>query len=127
MEKDNALREVIKYQIEAYGGKVNPKDDFVGFINDIKALFKPMEKDNALRERVAEVIDNHLPWTREDCLDFADKIIKVLPQPASNKISGGEDKFISHIQAHLKPGEEVICKICGKTAKEIINEKLQKD
>ena len=32
--------------------------------------------------------------------------------------------FIKHIQAHLKPDEEVICKICGKTAKEIINGKL---
>ncbi len=30
--------------------------------------------------------------------------------------------FIRHIAAHLKPGQEVVCKICGKTAKEIINE-----
>lgn len=28
-------------------------------------------------------------------------------------------KFVEHIQAHLAPGEKVICKICGKTAKEI--------
>lgn len=28
-------------------------------------------------------------------------------------------KFIEHIQAHLKPGQEVICKICGKSAKAI--------
>jgi len=28
--------------------------------------------------------------------------------------------FISHIQSHLKKGDEVICKICGKTAQEII-------
>lgn len=28
--------------------------------------------------------------------------------------------FIQHIQSHLRGGEEVICKICGKTAKEII-------
>ncbi len=27
--------------------------------------------------------------------------------------------FIRHIQSHLAPGQEVICKICGKTAKEI--------
>jgi hypothetical protein len=33
-----------------------------------------------------------------------------------------DHKFIRHIQAHLKPGEEVICKICGKTVKEIDNE-----
>ena len=29
------------------------------------------------------------------------------------------EKFEKHIKAHLKDGEEVICKICGKTAKEI--------
>jgi hypothetical protein len=28
-------------------------------------------------------------------------------------------KFISHIQSHLSFGQEVICKICGKTAREI--------
>ena len=28
--------------------------------------------------------------------------------------------FIRHIQSHLLPGEEVVCKICGKSAKEII-------
>ena len=30
-----------------------------------------------------------------------------------------DHRFIRHIQAHLKPGEEVICKICGKTVREI--------
>ena len=30
-----------------------------------------------------------------------------------------DDIFIKHIQKHLKEGQEVICKICGKTAKEI--------
>lgn len=34
--------------------------------------------------------------------------------------SGLYDKaFIEHIQSHLKNGEEVICKICGKSAREI--------
>ena len=33
--------------------------------------------------------------------------------------------FIKHIQSHLKDGEEVVCKICGKTAKEIISEELK--
>jgi len=28
-------------------------------------------------------------------------------------------KFIEHIQGHLQPGQEVICKICGKSAKAI--------
>ena len=30
------LRQIISYQIEAYGGNINPKDDFNGFIQDIK-------------------------------------------------------------------------------------------
>jgi hypothetical protein len=33
-----------------------------------------------------------------------------------------DDIFIKHIQSHLKPNEEVICKICGRTAKEICND-----
>lgn len=32
-----------------------------------------------------------------------------------------DNLFINHIQSHLKEGEKVICKICGKTAEEIIN------
>ena len=27
--------------------------------------------------------------------------------------------FIAHVQSHLKPGQEVVCKICNRTAKEI--------
>jgi hypothetical protein len=34
-----------------------------------------------------------------------------------------DKKFIEHIQSHLPEGEQVICKICGKTAKEIIEAK----
>ena len=36
---EEKLREIIKYHIEAYGGKINPKDDFNGFIFDILNLF----------------------------------------------------------------------------------------
>lgn len=35
---------------------------------------------------------------------------------------GNDDVFIRHIQSHLKNGENVICKICGKTAEEILKE-----
>lgn len=35
---------------------------------------------------------------------------------------GMDGVFIRHIQSHLEPGQEVICKICGKTAKEILEE-----
>jgi len=29
--------------------------------------------------------------------------------------------FVRHIQEHLKPDEDVICKICGKTLQDIVN------
>jgi len=32
------------------------------------------------------------------------------------------DIFVEHIQSHLKPGQEVICKICNKTVGEIYQE-----
>ena len=32
--------------------------------------------------------------------------------------------FINHIQSHLTKEEKVICKICGKSAEEIIGESL---
>ena len=54
---------------------------------------------------------------------FNDESIKLFifcHEPRGAK--GADHKFIRHIQAHLKPGEEVICKICGKTVKEIDDE-----
>jgi len=36
----------------------------------------------------------------------------------------GDMAFIQHIQQHLEPGQEVVCKICGKTAREIIENGL---
>ena len=44
--------------------------------------------------------------------------IKIKSQPEQVD----DTKFIDHIKSHLKEGQEVICKICGKTAKEILNE-----
>ena len=32
--------------------------------------------------------------------------------------------FINHIKDHLKDGEVVICKICGKSSDEIINDAM---
>jgi len=31
-----------------------------------------------------------------------------------------DETFIQHIESHLKKGEEVVCKICGKTANSIV-------
>jgi len=36
--------------------------------------------------------------------------------------SAPEEAFVRHIAGHLHAGQEVICKICGKTAKEICAE-----
>ena len=47
--------------------------------------------------------------------DIADALtLKVKP------VVTDDDVFIQHIQSHLKPDQEVVCKICGKTAREII-------
>jgi len=35
--------------------------------------------------------------------------------------------FIEHIQAHLEPGCDVICKICGKTAREICEARAKEE
>ncbi len=56
-----------------------------------------------LKERIVEVVSNELPWTREDCLDFADKIMAVLPpqykKPTPDEIS------------KLKEGDWVLAKV----------------
>jgi len=54
-----------------------------------------------------------------------DKISKIVG--AINKALVGEqlasELFVAHIQNHLSPEQDVICKICGKTISEIANEK----
>lgn len=46
-------------------------------------------------------------------------------EPADTKTK--DDIFIQHIQSHLKEGEFVICKICGKKAEDIIKAQEEKD
>lgn len=48
-----------------------------------------------------------------DLLDLLDEL---------ERMRNDDGSFIAHIQSHLKPGQEVICKICGKTAKEITSD-----
>ena len=38
---------------------------------------------------------------------------------ATNEADG---VFIRHIQSHLAEGQEVVCKICGESAKDIIGQ-----
>lgn len=43
---------------------------------------------------------------------------------AAEEAAGQNDRqFIDHIKAHLRIGQEVVCKICGKTAREICHPK----
>lgn len=43
---------------------------------------------------------------------------KIIREDERKKLN--DFKFYKHIKSHLKPEQEVICKICNKTYKEII-------
>ena len=47
-------------------------------------------------------------------------------RPASECDCDGA-RFVKHIQAHLAPGEQVVCKICGETVSEIANKGVESD
>jgi len=52
-----------------------------------------------------------------------DIFLATYEQPA-DKPAANDRAFIEHIQQHLEPEQEVVCKICGKTAREIIENGL---
>lgn len=67
-------------------------------------------------------INNELP---HNCA--IDKCIQQLKQAEKEGkicINPPESVFINHIKSHLKEGEFVICKICGKDVAEIYAEHL---
>lgn len=51
--------------------------------------------------------------------DFYEKNYKIAETDSCNCDSA---KFVKHIESHLEPGQEVMCKICGKAISEIVNE-----
>ena len=60
------LRTIIKYQIEAYNGKINPKDDFNGFIFDIEnailsAGYIKKDEIECDRKKIEGIIIDTLP------------------------------------------------------------------
>ena len=130
-ELNNKLREIIKYQVEAYGGKINPKDDFAGFIRDIREIlpkFAPLDKES-LKAKIYTHLTYRTWETDEGCV--------VMPNSQKEKLSNSiaeiicfnfgkqpnsDDIFIRHIQAHLEPDQKVCCKICGKFAEAIIED-----
>ena len=71
------------------------------------------------REKLVEELNKVMPITSSEIIEF---ILADRKRNEVNPPSKLVEKFVTHIQSHLKQGEEVICKICNKTAKEICNE-----
>ena len=77
-----------------------------------------------------------LPVKKDDCEHYPEEVysdqtidecLKALKKAeAEGKIciNPPESVFINHIKSHLKEGEVVICKICGKDVAEIYAEHL---
>lgn len=58
------------------------------------------------------------------CFTYGEVEENILPYALHLKeqeVRTNDSIFINHIQSHLKENEDVICKICGKTAIEIIS------
>jgi len=111
MDKREQLREIIKYQIEGYGGKINPKDDFNGFIFDILNLFPEPSVDE-----IAEVIQNTIEETvtKDKSIYNKDELFEVL-----GKIKLVETLALALSKLRIKgEGEEdkeiYPCGDCGK-------------
>lgn len=71
-------------------------------------------------ERALAVIDDTFKYLKPD--GPSRKAAVYLRSRLAKPAPPADDIFIAHIQSHLKPGQEVVCKICGKSAKEIIHE-----
>lgn len=82
-------------------------------------------KDERIRGKICELMSEMLD-NPDDCgiyptSRFMWKMETFILGELQRKIR--DTHFINHIQAHLKDGEVVICKICGKTADEICSER----
>ena len=66
----------------------------------------------------------HAENTIDNMKDIARQALE--RKPGQDSTATNDRAFIEHIQQHLEPGQEVICKICGKTAKEIIAREEEK-
>ena len=61
--------------------------------------------------------------------NISESEIRELAEKLSGKLGkqvSDDSIFIDHIQNHLTPDKEVVCKICGKTAREITGRVLGK-
>lgn len=75
-----------------------------------------MLKEN--RKKLEELIETHI--IEKIRLNSDGKIMELeaIDKELINLRAG---RFIRHIEEHLKEGQEVICKICGLSADEIMN------
>lgn len=75
-------------------------------------------------DKIFREIHQQREWTSGEFYDMEDILALLDAPPAPTSFSHDNDDriFIGHISNHLKPGERVICKICGKTADRIIEE-----
>jgi len=60
-------------------------------------------------------------------LDLRDEELKRIKNEVASLMATSDTVFIDHIRGHLHEGQDVICKICGKTATEICKEMLPDD
>ena len=89
------------------------------------------KKVDELAKAIVRVIGKSfgLPYAydKKSSEKISKRMVKLIsPLLASRPMAVDDVTFINHIQGHLKDGEEVICKICGKTAKEITEKEYLK-
>ena len=77
-----------------------------------ESLEKKQQEIEDLKLSMKSFVEHH----EAECKDYEAKLSKK-PKPLSR-----DNIFIEHIQSHLKEGQEVICKICGKSANAIVAE-----
>lgn len=58
----------------------------------------------------------------KECKNCVDSMNKFRDYTLQAQADNNDGIFIRHIQSHLKEGQEVVCKICGRKAKDIIKE-----
>lgn len=115
MSKIDEIREVIESIIWQM---VNVKETSVEIVKAISPYLS-----HGITEEEARTWFNAMSYSPNQ-LEFMieGKNLGLITFSQSNQEHGiTEDTiFINHIQSHLKLGEKVVCKICGKTADEII-------
>ena len=101
------FRKVIRYDHYPEGcGEINSERDDKGFWVMYDDYSDACEEIDSLREENKKLEEQYE--------------VELKHRVREMKVRQKYEKFVDHIQNHLNDGEEVICKICGKTAKEIM-------